>query len=309
MRLQQMTRVAAALVFSLCELYGQEPDGKLFADFTSGDGWSVQVAIQNNSLERSLQGVLLARDDEAAPLDIFGPLEPTSLFGGVGIKFEIPRGGTAIYQSPSEGELVRGTILVLLAPDSSPFDENILSTVLTYRHLETGMEVSVTPFDTSKPVFGTEQAYSVFVEETAEIGTGLSLWKSPTNEVCLRLYDENGNAFVATNEYGYHTICYFPAVIDQLAFIRRHRAAVLPEWFRWWDFTEGFRGRLVIWVRDKTSGSENDGYVFGQALRFSKNPNKPSLSAIPWTPILDSLPTPTISITTIASTATKVAGR
>ena len=141
------------------------------------------MAIQNNSVERPLRGVLLARDGEAVPLDIFGPLEPTLLFGGVGIKFEIPTGGTAIYQSPSGGELVRGTILVLQAPDPSPFEENALSAVLTYRQAETAMEVSVPPFDTSKPVFGTEQAYSIFIEETAEIGTGLALWRSPASEV------------------------------------------------------------------------------------------------------------------------------
>ena len=160
------------------------------------------MAIQNNSVERPLRGVLLARDGEAVSLDTFGPLEPTSLFGGVGVKFEIPTGGTAIYQSPSEGELVRGTILILQAPDPSPFEENTLSAVLTYRHAETGMEVSVPPLDTSKPVFGTEQAYSIFIEETAEIGTGLALWRSPTSEVCLRLFDENGNTLVTT--------CYFP---------------------------------------------------------------------------------------------------
>ena len=301
MGLQQTIRGAFALVLSLCGLHGQDPDGKLFADFTSGGGWSVQVAIQNNSVERPLRGVLLARDGEAVPLDIFGPLEPTSLFGGVGIKFEIPTGGTAIYQSPSEGELVRGTILVLLAPDPSPFEENTLSAVLTYRYAETGMEVSVPPFDTSKPVLGTEQAYSIFIEETAEIGTGLALWRSPASEVCMRLFDENGNALLSEGLGGLHTICYFPVSEDlfgRAAFFRRHRAATLPEWFHWWVFPEEFRGRLVVWARDKTFGSENDGFVFGQALRFSKNPNKPSLSAIPWTPIVDSLrlPTPTLPI-------------
>ena len=266
-----MTRTLLFLILLSPTLATAQDEGKLFADFTVGAGWSVQVAIQNNSTKDRLTGWLLARDGDSRTLDIFGPTQPMGLFGGEAVPVSIPPNGTAVYKSLDEGDLVRGTVLILKTSETGPFEENVLSALLTYRNTESGLEVSVPPFDLDPVFFGTELAYSIFIEETSQIGTGLALWKNLDSEVCMTLFEEDGSIFETSDGRG-DSSC--------LSDEGQHYVKTIPEYFDGWDFPDDFKGRLFIWVVDKKSGL--DGVVFGQALRYSKNPEKPSLSAIPW---------------------------
>ena len=254
-------------------------DAKLFADFTAGDGWSAQVAVQNNSTRLDLEGWLLARDGEGETRDIFGKTQTMGFFGGRGIRLSIPPGGTKVFKSKARKSLLRGSVVVLQTSDQWYSDLNQLAVVLTYRHAQSGIEVSVPPldFNGTGQLGDFEMAYSVFVEESDAVGTGLAVWRTAGAKVCFVLFDEDGNRVEGEN--GWSGVCYSGE--DQ------HLTGTLPEFFDHWDFSEGFMGRLAVFVENETHGSYNDGSLFGQGIRFSKDTQKPSLSAIPWLPISD----------------------
>ena len=155
------------------------------------------------------------------------------------------------------------------------------SAVLTYRNDATGIEVTVPPLtvdDLTPPFFNDEVAYSIFVEETSTVTTGLALWKTPESEVCMWLEDLNGNSLRNSEEN--NTICYSPSYGDHFS----HVAQMLPEWFPGWDFSEGVQGRLVVMVRDNTFGPKgNDGMVIPMGLRANRTSG--AISAVPVVPV------------------------
>ena len=200
--------------------------------------------------------------------------------------FLIPPGGTNLYNEwpniPS-GVVVRDGVIIVQTSAFPSFetDTQMMSAVLTYRNDATGIEVTVPPLrveDFTPPFFNDEVAYSMFVEESADVSTGLALWKDPTNEVCLWLDNLDGVPF--ENDEGYDAVCYGPEYDDHF----NHSAQMLPEWFQGWDFSEGFQGRLVVMVRDHTFGPKgNDGLVVPMGLRA--NLASGAISAMPVVPV------------------------
>ena len=160
-------------------------------------------------------------------------------------------------------------------------DTQMTSAVLTYRNDLTGIEVTVPPLtvnDLTPPFFNDELAYSIFVEETSTVTTGVALWKSPENEVCLGLAGLNGELLQSTD--GDNLICYAPEYGDYFA----HTAMMLPEWFPGWDFSGGFQGSLVVAVTDHRFGLKgNDGMLIPMGLRANRTSG--AISAVPVVPV------------------------
>ena len=117
----------------------------------------------------------------------------------------------------------------------------------------------------------------MFIEETSTIATGLALWKNPENEVCLTLIGLDGRPF--QNHMGYDTVCYGPAYGHQF----NHTFGLLADVFSAWDFSQGFRGRIEVYVRDHTFGKGNDGFAVPVALRVQRASG--SISSMPVTPV------------------------
>ena len=262
-------------------------DAVFFADFVVGAGWSFQVAVSNNSPTRSLTGLLGVAVDKSMP----GAVSWGDAINSGGVRFfSLPPGGTRIFDNTQEGGLpapaegfVRGGLIILQLSGFAAFesDSQMLSAVLTYRNDATGMEVSVPPLryeDLEPPFFNAEPAYAIFVEESETVSSGVALWKSPENEVCMHLVGLDGQLF--QNPEGHDTICYAPQHGDQFT----HSASMLAEWFPDWDFSEGFQGRLVIYVQDNTFGKGNDGISVPLGLRASKVSG--TMSAMPVVPVV-----------------------
>ena len=264
-------------------LLSEATDFVIFADFVIGSGWTFQLAVTNNSPTTSLNGSTAVLVDKNHPQAV--SFEEAFESGAIPL-FTIPPGGTKIYSewpSDSVDEVVRGGVLVVQLTDFPAFesDTQMMSAVLTYRNDATGIEVTVPPLtvsDLEPPFFNDEVAYSIFVEETPTVTTGLALWKQPDNEVCMWLEGLSGDSF--ENTEGYNTICYAPEYGDHFS----HAAQMLPQWFSDWDFSEGFQGRLVVMVRDNTFGPKgNDGLVIPMGLRANRTSG--AISAVPVVPV------------------------
>ena len=220
----------------------QEPQGKVlyFPDYVEGGGWAVQLVLSNTGAAAA-----------TAVVEVYGQdgQSVTNLFDS-GSRLEIPGLGSRILRSSGEGAIRRGWIEVRT-------DTNSVSGLLTYRHVETGVEVGVQPIEPGSQ-------FALSVEETSEIGTGLAIFKpdAPT-EIEFQIYDQEG--------------------ADPVGKILRsgnfqQRARTLPEWFENVDtkFLRDFRGLLFL--------RSTDGSDFAPlGLRFGKQ--KGSLSAVPMIPI------------------------
>ena len=131
--------------------------------------------------------------------------------------------------------------------------------LLTYRHVETGIEIGVKPIEP-------RSQFALFVEETSEIGTGLAIFKPDASpEIEFQIRDQAGR--------------------DPIGEVLRwgdfqQRARTLPEWFEGVDtgFLTDFRGLLFLRAADDSSFAP-------LGLRFGKR--KESLSAVPVIPIRD----------------------
>ena len=254
-------------------------DFVFFADFVIGAGWSFQLAVNNNSPTTRLEGrmAITVNEDHEAAMSWEGVVE-----SGLAPRFSIPPGGTRIYSEwPNipPGAVVRGGLVLLQFNDFPAFenDARMMSAVLTYRHDESGIEVTVPPLgvrELTPPFFNDELAYSIFVEETADVTTGLAVWKSPGNAICMGLHDLRGALFEDA-EQRYTLWCYGRGFGGNWS----HGAAMLPQWFPGWDFSEGFQGRLVVFVVDDTFGRLNDGLVIPMGLRVNRNSG--AISAVP----------------------------
>ena len=256
-------------------------DSVFFADFVVGPGWSFQIVVSNNSPTRVLTGLLAVVVDPSTP---GASTWSEALDDGSIPFFVIPPGGTKIFDewtSPTDA-LVRGGVVIAQLSGADFFDDTpMLNAILTYRNDETGVEVSVPALRDDfleAPFRNQELAFAIYVEETEAIGSGLALWKEPNNEVCMHLLDLDGEYFLHPNGM-YNTMCYAQKYGDEFV----HSAALLPEWFPEWDFSDGFKGTLVIYVEDNTFGRDNDGFTIPLGLRLGKANG--SLSAVPVVPI------------------------
>ena len=253
-------------------------DGVFFADFVSGEGWSVQVAVSNNSTTRSLTGLIafvrgLESDSKDPPLDYDSVPH-----------FTLPPNGTRIFKTDGMGSITRGGVLIGQLSGFAPFerDTQMLSAVLTYRHNDSGLEVTVPPLtddDLAPPFFNEEPAFAIFVEESQTVSAGLAVWKAPSTEMCMYLVALDGQ--VVPDPEGHTTICYAEKHGDTFS----QSAMTLQEWLPSWNFSDGFQGRLLLYTKDNIFGRGNDGFLVPMALRFSTDPSKPSMSAMPIVPV------------------------
>ena len=265
---------AALLILTLgiCETFGQRSylphDEITFADWVSGEGWSVQLAIYNLSPSVALQGWLYSGSEQGT-VDLF------SLNAGALPDFSVPRRGTLVLSSSARGKLRRGYLVVNQENDPGIFGGKMLDAVLTYRHTN-GVEVTVPAFrNRDDSAYGGEPSEAIiFVEETKKIGTGVAINKGPSTIICMSLLDEQGDYLI--DREGSGQICY-----DERW---EHRARTIPEWFRshepdGLEIPAGFMGSLRISTHEDTSRCCLQFVAVG--LRFSKDPNRPSLSSVP----------------------------
>ncbi|MCY4585202.1 MAG: hypothetical protein OXB98_04100 [Bryobacterales bacterium] len=272
-----------APAFPQGSLVSEATDFVIFADFVIGSGWSFQLAVTNNSPTTAVNGFTVVLVDKNHPQAV--SFQEGFESGSVPL-FTIPPGGTKIYSewpNVDADEVVRGGVLVAQLTKFPAFegDTQMTSAVLTYRNDATGIEVTVPPLTVAAltpPFFNDEVAYSVFVEETDAVTTGLALWKDPANETCLALAGLDGSPY--PDPEGHTLICYAPEYGDQWS----HSVGLLPEWFPGWSFSEGFQGRLVVAVTDNEFGPKgNDGLAIPMGLRANRASG--AISAVPVVPV------------------------
>ena len=217
----------------------------IFPDYLDGGGWTSQLVLANVSTTASAQIVV----------DVYGQSGQRirGLFGSA-TSFTIPPLGNKVLQSAGSGSIRRGWIEV-------ETDTPEVSGLLTYRHVQTGIEVGVASVEP-----GTH--FALFVEETTDIGTGLTLFKPDSaSSIELRIRDEKGQDPLGT--------AVSAGDFDQ-------RAATIPEWFSGEDtsFLSNFRGLMFL--------QSSDGSPFVPlGLRFGKQ--KGSLSSVPIIRMSDSI--------------------
>ena len=217
-----------------------------FPDYADGGGWSVQLAVSHISVATENAAVLVtAYDREGQSIPGFFDFDDL---------FEIPPLGTRVLKSSGahadpEREFRRGWIEVKT-------DTASVSGLLTYRHAETGVEVSVESVELGSH-------FALFVEESDGIGTGLAIFKpDPSSTIEFRIRDEDG-----VNPLGEG----FARVGDF-----NQAARTILEWFAMdgidTEFLEDFRGLLFLRAEDGSSFAPI-------GIRFGKRGE--SLSAVP----------------------------
>ncbi len=220
-----------------------------FPDYVDGGGWSVQLALSNVDPDTAAEVAVEVYDqDGGSILDLFGS----------GSALEIPPLGSRVLRSSGTGAIRRGWIQVRTGTDS-------VSGLLTYKEGTTGIEVSVEPAELGG-------RFALFVEESAEVGAGVAVFKSQASpSIQLRVRDDEGNdplegAFVSQGNF-------------------HQNALTLPEWFDAEGIDKGFlrdfRGLLFL-----RTGDESPFAPLG--LRFGKR--NQSLSSVP--AIRDETPEP-----------------
>ena len=236
----------AELVLHADKLSFQTQDTTLiFPDYLDGGGWTSQLVLANVSTTASAEIVVGVYGQSGQRV--------RGLFGSA-TSFAIPPLGNKALQSAGGSSIRRGWIEV-------ETDTPSVSGLLTYRHVQTGIEVGVASVEP-----GTH--FALFVEETTDIGTGLALFK-PDNAstIELRVRDEQGQDPLGTAATA--------GDFDQVA-------ATIPEWFSGEDtsFLSNFRGLLFL-------SSSDDSPFVPLGLRFGKR--KGSLSAVPIIRMSDSI--------------------
>ena len=220
----------------------EEPQGTdlVFPDYVDGGGWSVQLVLSNVDPEAAAEVRVDVYDPDGQPVpDLFDS----------DLTLEIPALGSRVWRSAGSGAIRRGWIEV-------DTDSAAVSGLLTYRHVQTGIEVSVEPAQLGKE-------FALFVEESGTVGAGLALFKPDADSrIELRLRDEEGNdplggLFLPWRDF--------------------HQAAsTLPEWFDVPGLDAGFltdyRGLLFLRTEDESGFAP-------LGLRFGKKTS--SLSAVP----------------------------
>ena len=243
---ERISERSAELVLHADEISFQTPDTTLiFPDWLDGNGWVSQLVLANVSTTASAE----------IAVDVYGQSgqRVRGLFGSA-TSFTIPPTGNKVLQSAGGGSVRRGWIEI-------ETDTPSVSGLLTYRHVQTGIEVGVASVEP-----GTR--FALFVEETTDIGTGLALFKpDKTSTIELRIRDEQGQDPLGT--------AVTAGDFDQ-------RAATIPEWLSGEDtsFLSNFRGLLFL-------QSSDDSPFFPLGLRFGKQ--KGSLSAVPIIRVSDSI--------------------
>ena len=211
-----------------------------FPDYVDGGVWSVQLVLSNIDADTAAEVRVAVYDQDGGPiLDLFDSES----------EFEIPFLGSRVLRSAGAEAIRRGWIEVQA-------DSATVSGLLTYRHAQTGIEVSVEPVE-----LGHE--FALFVEESGTIGAGLALLKlDAASRIELRLRDEEGNdplegVFLPWRDFN-------------------QAARTLPEWFDVegvdTGFLADFRGLLFLRTEDESPFAP-------LGLRFGKGPS--SLSAVP----------------------------
>ena len=222
----------------------QEPGETVlyFPDYVDGGGWSVQLVLSNVGTMAATAVVEVYGQDGHSVTDLFD----------FGSRLEIPSLGSRVLRSTGGGAIRCGWIQVRPDTDS-------VSGLLTYRHTQTGIEVGVQPIEPGSQ-------FTLSVEETSEIGTGLAIFKPETpSEIEFRIRNEEGID---------------PIGETLISGDFQQNARTLPEWFENVDtrFLRDFRGLLFL--------RSTDGSDFAPVgLRFGKQ--KGSLSAVPVIPIRD----------------------
>ena len=215
-----------------------------FPDYVDGGGWSVQLAVSNIDTTTAAAVIVAVSDQEGQPIPGFFDSEAA---------FEIPPLGTRVFTSAGTGEVRRGWIEVRT-------DTASVSGLLTYRHAETGIEVSVEPVELGNH-------FALFVEESSGIGTGLAIFKpDPASTIEFRIYGEDGinplGEGFSTHPVGGETF--------------QQRVGSIPEWFAMdgidTEFLQDFRGILLL-------RSEDNALFAPIGIRFGKRGE--SLSAVP----------------------------
>ena len=212
----------------------------VFPDYVDGGGWSVQLVISNVDPDTAAEFRVEVYDPDGQPvLDLFDS----------DLTLEIPALGSRVLRSAGTGAIRRGWIEVRT-------DSAAVSGLLTYRHVQTGIEVSVEPAELGKE-------FALFVEESGTVGAGLALFKPDAeSRIELRLRDEEGNdplngLFLPWKDF-------------------QQAARTLPEWFDVpgvdTEFLADFRGLLFL-------RTEIDSGFAPLGLRFGKRTS--SLSAVP----------------------------
>ncbi len=217
----------------------QETD-LVFPDYVDGDGWSVQLVLSNVDPAAAAEVRVEVYDpDGQSVLDLFDS----------DLTFEIPSLGSRILRSAGTGAIRRGWIEVRTGSAA-------VSGLLTYRDVQSGIEVSVEPVQLGNQ-------FALFVEESGTIGAGLALFKpDAAARIELRLRDEEGNdplegVFLPWRNF-------------------HQRARTLPEWFDVSGVDTGFLAdfRGLLFLR-----AEDDSRFAPLGLRFGKGTS--SLSAVP----------------------------
>ena len=206
----------AEFVLHADELSFQTHDTTLiFPDYLDGGGWTSQLVLANVSTTASAQIVV----------DVYGQSgqRVRGLFGSA-TSITIPPLGNKVLQSAGGSSIRRGWIEV-------ETDTPEVSGLLTYRHVQTGIEVGVASVEPGAH-------FALFVEETTDIGTGLALFKPDSaSSIELRIRDEKGQDPLGT--------AVSAGDFDQ-------RAATIPEWFSGEDtsFLSNFRGLMFLQSSD-----------------------------------------------------------
>ena len=211
-----------------------------FPDYVDGGGWSVQLAVSNIDTTTAAAVIVAASDKEGQPIPGFFDFDDP---------FEIPPLGTRVLRSTGMGDTRRGWIEIRTDTES-------VRGLLTYRHSETGLEVSVESVELG-------DHFALFVEESSGIGTGVAIFKpDPSSTIEFRIYGEDG-----INPLG-----------EGLARVRNFNqdALTIPQWFGAdginTEFLQDFRGILLL--------RSEDGSLFAPiGIRFGQRGE--SLSSVP----------------------------
>ncbi len=219
------------------------PTTLYFPDYVDGEGWSVQLALSN--IDTSAAAQVAVQVYNQAGLLILDLFDSES-------SFEIAPQSSWVLGSEGAGPIRRGWIQIRSQTAS-------VSGLLTYRHAQSGIEVSVEAVEL-------ENKFVLFVEETDTIGSGLALFNPDSSSaIQFRIRDHHGND---------------PLRGGAVSWREFHQAALtLPEWFAGQGvdtgFLEDFRGLLFL-------ETEGDSAFAPLGLRFGKTTS--SLSAVPAIP-------------------------
>ena len=211
-----------------------------FPDYVDGGGWSVQLVLSNVDPDAAAEGVVEVYDQDGGPIRDLFDSEP---------RWEIPPLGSRVLKSAGAGPIRRGWIEV-------ETDSASVSGLLTYRHVQSGIEVGVQSVELG-------DQFALYVEESPTVGAGVAVFKpTAAPRVEFRLRDEEGTDPLEGTIVPWGNF--------------HQRARTLPEWFDVEGVDTGFLGdfRGLLFLE-----TEDDSPFAPLGLRFGKGTS--SLSAVP----------------------------